>query len=151
MVLTLSWNATAPARSALMKSSPVHKIKAIQGSTGAAPADAGRSRPKGFTSLSMNGLGNMNPAERRPNYSSQTLATESLGWASGWPSPCCSLLALRGFATLPLGPEPPPQPQNVAVALQPGPPFFCCSQHCARSTGQEENPGWSHSPLLTRL
>ena len=65
--------------SALMNSSPAHKIKAIQGSAGTAPTDASRSSPKGFTLLSMNGLGNMNPAEWRPNNSNQTVTTESLG------------------------------------------------------------------------
>lgn len=67
------------ARSALMESRLVHKTKVIHGSAGTTPTGTGRSSPKGFTSLSMNGLGNMNPAELRPDNSNQTVTTESLG------------------------------------------------------------------------
>jgi len=62
-----------------MKSSLAHKIKAVQGSAGTALTGAGWSSPKGFTSLSMNGFRNMNPAEQHPSNTSQTFMTEPLG------------------------------------------------------------------------
>lgn len=54
-------------------------MKAIQGSAGTVPKETRRSSPKGFTSLSVNGLGNVNPAEWHPNDSSQALMMESFG------------------------------------------------------------------------
>lgn len=69
--------------SALVKSNPVHKVKANQGSRGMAPTGTRQRCPNGFSSLFMNGHRNMNPAEQRSNQGNQTAATESLGRVLG--------------------------------------------------------------------
>lgn len=118
--------------SALVKSNPVHKIKANQGSRGMAPTGTRQRCPNGFSSLFMNGHRNMNPAEQRSNQGNQTAATESLGRVLGWPPPCCSLPALCGFAS--------PQLQSISVTLSLALLFLLSALHFQHGSAGKPHP-----------